>query len=177
MAVSTYIIEAADFKSRADLSQNIQTQKIQAQIAPTQEIYGIKVLCNEFYDEVLAVVEGGTDADITTVLPYIKDFLVYKTYAEYLVGASILMTPAGGRVSIDATSDPASDAAIGALIAQAQNRANFYQDRLVNFLELNADTYTTWRDSICGCGDRRTKNNNQFSLVGGRNKEHRIEWT
>jgi len=178
MAVSTYIITIEDFTSRADISQNIQTQKIQAQIAPTQEQFGIKILCRAFYAEVLAVVDGGgVDAEITTLLPYIKDFLVYKTYSRYLTGAAVLMTPAGARVSTDTTSEPASDKQVSEIAKQADNDANFYQDTLVNFLTLNQDDYPTWRDSICGCGDRRTKNNNQFSIVGGNKRKTPIEWT
>jgi len=176
--VSTYIITTADFTSRADISQNILTTKIQGQIAPVQEIYGIKVLCREFYAEVLSVVAGTTtSAVITTLLPFIKDFLVYKTYAEYLVGAGLMMTPAGARVSIDATSEAASDKQVGEILAQARNRANFYQDTLINFLTLNELDYPTWAASECGCSDRRTKNNNQFSIVGNTRKTQPIEWT
>ncbi len=63
------------------------------------------------------------------------------------------------------------------LIAEAENDANGYQDDLVNFLTLNQDDYPTWRDSICGCGDRRTKNNNQFSIIGGNRPKTKIGWT
>jgi len=176
--VSTYIITVSDFTSRADVSQNVITQKLQAQIAPVQEMYGIKVLCREFYAEVIDVVSGNTtSAPITALLPYLKDFLVYKTYAEYLVGAGVMMTPAGARVQVSQTDEAASDKQIGELIAQAQNRANFYQDTLVNFLTLNVDDYPTWEDSICGCGDRRVKNNNQFSIIGANRKTQDIRWT
>lgn len=178
MAVSTYIITIEDFKSRADISENILTSKIQSQIAPTQEQFGIKILCREFYAEVLAVVAGTTtSAAITALLPYLKDFLVYKTYARYLVGAPIMMTATGQRTQIDTTSDLAPDKLISEQIALARNDANFYQDTLVNFLTLNVDDYPTWEASLCGCSDRRSKNNNQFSIVGGNKKETKINWT
>jgi len=178
MAVSTYIITTADFKDRAILSQNILTERMTAQIGITQEKYGIKILCIEFYDEVLAHVNGTTvNTDIATLLPFIKDYLVFKAYARYLVSANALATPAGMRVSIDATSDPLSDASMGAITAQAENDAGYYQDQLVNYLELNEDTYTTWRDSICNCSNRRVEANNQFSIVGGDNRKTPIDWT
>jgi hypothetical protein len=179
MAVSTYIISTADFISRADLSQNIITQKIQAQIAPTQEKFGrSKILCWDFYNEVLDVVSGAeTSAVITTLLPYLKDFLVYKTYARYLRNANVLLTPAGGRISSDTTSVAASREDMSDLIDQALEDANSYQDTLVNFLTLYQNDYPTWRDSICGCGDRRTKKNNQFSIIGSNKTKTPIEWT
>lgn len=177
MAVSTYIITTEDFISRADISQNLNTQKIQAQIAPVQEQFAIKILCRDFYAEVLAHVAGTETVVITTLMPFLRDYLVYKTYSRYLVGASVMMTPAGPRTQIDTTSDPASVEDIGDIKALAANDANFYQDTLVNFLTLNQDDYPTWRDSICGCNDRRVKNNNQFSMVGRNRIKTRIEWT
>ncbi len=180
MAVTTYIITIEDFESRADISENIQTKKIQAQIAPTQEKYAIKILCRDFYEEVLAHIDGTTTvtAVITTLLPFLRDFLVYKTYARYLVGAPVMMTATGPRTQIDTTSDIATDKLISEMIGLARSDANFYQDQLVNFLTLNADDYPTWEDSICGCDDkRRTENNNQFSLVGRNKRETRIDWT
>ncbi|MDA1120880.1 MAG: hypothetical protein O2887_10400 [Bacteroidetes bacterium] len=176
MAISTYLITTADFTSRADLSGNILTSKIQAQIGPVQEIYGIKILCREFYDEVIAAQTTPTAA-ITAMMPYLKDFLVYKTYAEYLVGASGMMTPSGMRVQTDTTSEPASDKMVSEVMRQASNRANFYQDTLINFLTLNVLDYSTWEDSMCGCGDRRVTKNNQLSIIGTNKTRTPIEWT
>jgi len=178
MAVSTYIITISDFIGRVNVSENVLTNRLKSDIGPIQEMFGIKILCNEFYAEVLAVVAGTTtSAVITTLLPKIKDFLVFKIYADYLVDAGALSTPAGIRVSIDATSEPASDLIVSQMIAKAEGRAVYYQDQLVNFLTLNQDDYPTWRDSICGCSDRRVKNNNQFSIVGGNKRKTPIEWT
>jgi len=179
MAVSTYIITISDFQSRADISENILTRKIQAQIGPTQEQFAIKILCRDFYAEVLAHIDGTTVvATIATLLPFLKDFLVFKTYTRYLVGAPIMMTATGQRTVVEPTSDIASDKLISEQLALARNDSNFYQDTLVNFLTLNADDYPTWRDSICGCDDdRRVEKNNQFSIVGSNKRRTRINWT
>ncbi len=178
MAVSTYIVTAQDFIARADISQGLQTQKLQAQIASTQEIYGIKILCRAFYAEVIAVVAGTTvNAEITTLIPIIKDFLVQKTYERYLVAANVLMTPAGARSQISTVSEASSDKQVAEVMALAKNDSNFYQDQLVNFLRLNQDDYPTWKASRCGCADLHVKKNNQFSIVGGLRKETPIEWT
>jgi len=179
MAVTVRIVTTSDFVGRADLTQNVDANKMLAHIDPVQEIFGIKILCNDFYDEVLAVVDGtATSAVITTLLPFIRDFLVYKTYAEYLIGAGLMSTAEGLRVSTSEVSEQASPQQMAAVVAQAEGWANDYQDRLVNFLSLNADDYPTWRDSICGgCSDRRVLANNQFSLVGGNRPETRIDFT
>ena len=89
-----------------------------------------------------------------------------------------MSTAEGLRVSSSEVSEQASPEQMAAVVGLGEGRANFYQDRLVNFLSLNADDYPTWRDSICGgCSDRRVKANNQFSLVGGNRPETRIEFT
>jgi len=189
MAVTTYIIDSEDFINRADLSLNIATPKLLAQIGPTQEIYVIKILCREFYDEVLAVVAGTTtSALITTLLPFIKDFLVYKTYREYIIGANVLSSAAGLRTQTSDSSAPASDKQLAEIKGQAKERANFYQDQLVNFLILNEDDYPTWKDSVCNCvgitlngkrtlNRRRALNANMFSSAGSRNNRVDIEFT
>ncbi len=161
------------------MTQNILTTKIQSSIGKTQEGYGIKILCRAFYQEVLDVIDGTTtSAVIDTLLPFLRDFLVFKIYEDYVSISDALSTPAGFRTSIDTTSEPISSDAMNRLIGNAHQWAVYYQDQLVNFLTLNADDYPTWEDSICGCDDkRRTENNNQFSLIGRNKRATRIDWT
>jgi len=180
MAVDTYIITTEDFQRRADLSNNIRTDKIQAHIGPVQEISGRKVLCEDLYNEVLSVIANDiTDnTPVNDLLPHLKDFLVYKTYREYLVTAGITMTPMGARVQVDATSDAATDKQLAEIQRQAGNRANYYQDRLINFLEINISDYPQWAASICNCSpNRRTVKNNTFSVIGSASRKVNIEWT
>ena len=178
MAASIFIVTLQDFLTRTLISRNVNTDKLKTEISSTQEKYGRKILCEDFYTEVLNVVAGtASSAVINTLLPYIRDFLVYKTYARYLVSSPVSMTPAGARVQVDPNSNPASDKQYGEMIAQAKNDANYYQDRLVNFLELNEDNYPTWKNSICNCGDKRVKTLNKLSLVGNVRRDTPITWT
>lgn len=176
--VSTYIITTEDFKERVKLSQNILTNNIKPSIGPTQEMFAVKMLCREFYNEVLEVVAGNeTNQAITNMLPFLKDYLVFKTYAHYLTGASVIMTPAGPRVQVDDTSNPATEKQIGDIQAQANNTANFYQDQLWNYLEKNSTSFPTWANSICGCDNRRTFQQNKLSTVSVKTNKVPIRWT
>lgn len=176
---TTYIITTEDFQQRADLSNNIRTDKIQAHIGPTQEIFTRKILCENLYNELISAIANGTlTPELTSLLPYVKDYLVYKTYREYLVTANVTLTPMGVRVQTDTTSEPATDKQMAEIMKQSQGIANYYQDRLVNFLTLNEDDYPSWKDSICNCNANiRTQKNNSFSVIANPSRKVYIDWT
>lgn len=179
MAVTTYILTSSDFTDRADISPNIKTNLLKQHLGVTQEKYAVKILCLEFYQEVLDVVAGTTvNADITALLPFIKDYLIYKTYARYLLYANQRSSAAGVRTVAEPVSTAASDKILSEMIASAKSDANFYQDQLVNYLECNEDLFPTWKDSICDCSsNRRTKGLNKLSRVGSSKKITPIKWT
>lgn len=177
--ITTYILEIEDFINRADITSNLQTSKLKSYLGVIQEKYAPKILCRELYNTVISQIESDTFTQpIEDLLPYLKDYLIYKTYARYLLNADVLSTPSGLRVQVDTTSQSLDSETRGAIIAQAKNDANFYQDELVNFLNLNSEEYPDWVDSKCGCSKGYSKRNNQFSLIGAdRNVDERIKWT
>lgn len=177
--MTTYLITIDDFQSKADITANIKTSKLQAYIGVTQEKYGLKILCKEFYDEIIDQVCNGTlTAANTTLIPYIKDYLIYKTYERYLVNANILSTPGGLRVQNDTTSREASADDLAPLRNQAKSDANFYQDQLINFLILNESDYTTWKNSPCNCNPKSyAYMENKFTKVGKSYEKIPIKWT
>jgi len=175
---ATYILTIDDFLAKADISQNLNTNKLNANIGVVQDVFGRKVLCNQLVNELLAELPISLSTANLALIPYVRNFLIYKTYSDYLVGANLMSTPAGMRVQIDGTSDAASDKAMVALQRQADNRADYYQDQLINFLKENKDDYPLWRDSICNCyGNRRPQNGNVFSRVGSQDRSVDIDFT
>jgi len=179
MAVSTYILDISDFTDRADITANIQTQKLKTYLGVIQEQYALKILCKALYDQLLVEIAADTLTDANTaLLPFVKDYLIYKTYARYLLNANAMSTPAGIRVQVDATSDPASDKFVAELMRQAGNDANFYQDQLADFLDCNSTDYPLWEDTICDCRrQNRTLKGNSFSKIGQSKGKVKINWT
>ena len=182
--VSTYILSIEDFEERADISANIKTNQLKIHLGVVQEKYAVKILCLDFYEEVLDyVVQAETTPDyidnpeIANLIPYLKDYLIYKTYVRYLLYANQKSTAAGVRVVSEPVSTPASDKLISEMIGNARSDANFYQDQLVNFLLCNEDDYPTWKDSICNCGDKHTRNLNRMSVVGSKKTVTKVKWT
>lgn len=174
-----YLISIDDFKRKADLSQNLHTDKLKACIGIIQEQYAVKLLCRDLYDEIISQIETPPMSDANTaLLPYIKDFLIYKTYARYTVGANLLATPAGFRVSANAIDEPASAADMENIRSQANQDANFYQEQLLNFLIENEDDYPLWKNSTCNCNSNlRPQGMNKITVVGSSRSATPIKWT
>jgi hypothetical protein len=179
MAVSTYILTTEDFTNRADISGNIITSKLNSYIGVIQEKYALKMLCQALYDELLdQICNNSLTTANTALLPFLKDYLIYKTYARYLVNSSIMSTPSGLRIQNDPTSQAATNEQLAPLVAQAENDANFYQDQLANFLIKNEDDYPLWKSSSCNCSPTQfTYKANQFSKIGGSTGKTKVKWT
>ena len=178
MAITTYILDISDFTNRADITVNIQTAKLKGYIGVIQEQFAVKIQCQALYDQILTEIAASTLTTANTaLLPYLKDYLIYKTYSRYLLNANVMSTPGGLRVQTDATSDPASDKQVAEIMRQSDNDANFYQDKLVNFLDCNSSDYPLWEDTICDCSQSRTSKGGVFTKVGGSKGRVRIDWT
>ena len=175
---TVYLIDIADFKRKTLLSQNLNTDRLKAEIALTQEQFLVKELCQDLYDQIISQYPDSLSVANTALLPYIQDYLVFKSWSRYLVSANLVSGPQGLRVMRDSTADKPESQEMLAVQRQAQSDANFYQDKLINFLIKNEDTYTLWRDSICNCSpNRRPVNGNRFSKVGSQRSEKPIHWT
>jgi hypothetical protein len=174
-----YLISIEDFKRKADISQNLHTDKLKACIGIVQEQYAVKILCQDLYDEIIDQTETPPMSEYNTeLLPYVKDFLIYKAYARYTVGGNLLATAAGFRVAKNDIDDPASSAEMENIRSLANQDANFYQERLVNFLIKNVDNYPLWKNSICNCGkDLRPQGMGKISAIGSTNSVTPIKWT
>lgn len=175
---TVYLIDIDDFTRRADLSKNIDTDKIKESIGITQEMYGTKMLCKDLYNEIISQYPSDLSTANTALLPFIQDYLVYKTYIRYLISANVHSTPSGMFTANDSSATKASPEEMSPIISRAHADANYYQDELQNFLIKNEDDYPLWKDSICYCGkNRRPVNLNRFSKVGSKVSETRIRWS
>lgn len=176
--VDTYIVTIEDFRNRANISSNLLTPRFKQESGIEQERFGIKILCNELYNEVLTEIENDTyTPEIEALLPYLRDYLVFKIYASYLVDGNYISTPAGMRTQVDDTSTAVSREGMAQVIQKAESRANFYQDKLVNFLKCNEDDYPSWKDSNCGCKHLRVNKSNSFTKIGSSKGYTKIKWT
>ena len=177
--VETYIVSIEDFEKRSSISRNLLTDRFKQESGISQEMFAIKILCNDQYDLVIQEVSADNISPETeALLPYLKDYLVFKIAAAYLVDCNYIATPAGLRTQIDDTSSTVSQKEMAQIIKKQDQRADFYQDRLVNFLTVNKDDYPLWLDSNCGCSNSvRVQKANTFSKIGANKKRNKINWT
>lgn len=177
MAVETYIVTQDDFINRANLSANLYTPRFKQESGIEQERFAVKILCSALYDQLLIEIASDTlTANNNALMPFLKDYLVFKIYSSYLVDGNLLATASGMRTQIDSTSEKATEEEMARAISKAQSRANFYEQKLLNFLECNKDNYPLWKDTICAC-QGVVKKANKFSKIGKSRGKTKINWT
>lgn len=183
MATSTYILDINDFTSRADLSSFIDVNRINQVLGITQEKSCLFILCKEMYDEIIdQLAQGGgeetyLDAKYVTLMPFLKDFLVYESMIRYVQLGGYTSTAGGIKKATDDFSENLTNTERGELLNIYQNDAAYYQDQLVAFLDDNRDTYTLWKDSRCDCNRFSTKPGNGIRFNNKSGQHPRIKWT
>jgi hypothetical protein len=173
MACRTLFISQQDFKDRVDLSENVLSKYIVPGIALVQDRYIKKILCKDFYDELIGQIEAGnlTTANETLVDDHVKNAMVYRSYARYLASANVFSTPSGFRRFREDNSEGAEAADMAALMNQANSDANYYERELYEFLNNNLDDYPTYRDE-CQCSKQNSITSFKISSIGkGYNKD------
>ncbi len=90
----------------------------------------------EFYTQIESQFPSTLSADNSTLYEgYIKDFLAWQTYFNYLKFANVEATPSGIRSFKDENSDIASDIQMYSLEKNVRTQADFYKYQMINFLK------------------------------------------
>ncbi len=167
MACRTLFISQEDFSERVDLSSNILSKYVVPNIAAVQDRYIKKILCKEFYDELISQLDASTvtASNQTLIDDYIKPAMVFRSYARYLATANIFSTPSGFRKYREDNSDAAESSEMTAFLNQANSDANFYEKELYEYLQNNLDNYPTYRDE-CNCNNTTSITNFKISAIG-----------
>lgn len=167
MACRTLFISQQDFKDKVNLSDNVLSKYIIPSIALVQDRYIRKILCDDFYDELITQVDAGTltSANETLIDDYIKPAMVYRAYARYVSTANVYSTASGLRKFVEQDSEAATASDLASIIKQAESDAVFYERELYEYLEDNEDNYPTYRDN-CKCSKVKSITNFKISKIG-----------
>lgn len=110
----------------------------------------------EFYDEIYTQYSPNSDtftaANSTLYEDYIKDFLAWQTYLEYLSFAQLESTPSGFREHNDENSTIADDIKYYSLAKNVRLKAEDYKNKMINFLLLEQEKVSTNYPLYQGCG-------------------------
>lgn len=184
MSCRYIFITPDDYKNRVDISENVNPRYVIPYAAVAQDRYLKGILCNDLYAELeeQSINDTLTTANETLINDYIKPFLVFKTYENYLAYANYKSTPAGIISTKGEDYELVSDAGRNIMIRDTASNAKYYEGVLRKYLEDNKDTFTQWRDQCYSCNDH---GNGSFKItsVGGKynkkdrkNKNDRREW-
>lgn len=126
------------------LSLNVNSKKYQMLLKIAQDTLG-NIIGKEFYAEIETQYDADTLSTDNDALydPYIKDYLAWKTYFEYLPFSNSDETPTGTRKFIDENSEVISDVELYARQRNVGTKVNFYKGELISFLKLAQEKDST----------------------------------
>lgn len=180
----TYILTLEDFQNEVDISKFIRVDVMNQSIGRIQERWGIAILCQELYNELIDQLTqaGGQieylDTELQALLPVLKKFLIYKTASDYVLVSSYQSTPAGMRKATEPTSEALSSGELSIIKKNYDDFAEYYKNNLLDFLHKKKDDYPLWKDSKCACNyDLYSKGHNFLRYGTGAPRKVNIRWT
>ena len=155
MITTVPIIVQADWATRIELAPSIKyTERILPKVLETQQNELRPAVGKEFYLELVQVIENGgtvpgalttlTQAAYDTLSPYLKDIVIYYTYAAYLMDSHTQNTRYGAVQKSNPHSQSLSKEDKGRLIRYYRGIAGNYVGDLEDILKDNSTDYPTW---------------------------------
>ncbi len=146
------LLEISYLTEAVMLSKNIDERKFKMSLKLAQEQLRM-TLGTEFYEEIEAQFSTSpisfTDDNNTLYENYIKDFLAWQTYLEFIPFSQLDSTPTGLRQHVDDNSNIADDIKFFSLSKNVRIKADDYKNKIINFLKLSQDKdstkYPLWR--------------------------------
>lgn len=140
-------------RMETDISQNVETAMLDNPIKWAQDQLEF-LLGRELFDEIYAqaITNPTSFSAVNSALfdPYIKQFLAWTAYHDYICKANSYETRTGVRVFKEENSDPASDGMMNTRIKLAAQKVEFYKGRMISYIleQQNSGSFTTYKD--CG---------------------------
>lgn len=126
------------------LSLNVDEKKYSMVLKISQDLLR-DLLGVTFYDQLETQYPNFTSATDNATLyeNYIKDYLAWQTYFNYLKFANFESTPTGLREHTDDNSSLIADVKMYAAEKNVKERVDFYKGRMINYMKLEKDKDST----------------------------------
>jgi len=145
------ILELSFLTEACLLDKNIDERKFKLCLKEAQENLRA-VLGLEFYEEIEDQYPGSFTTDNNTLYEdYVKDFLAWQTYSEFIAFSQLDSTPTGFREHTDDNSTIAQDMRFFSLSKNVRIKADTYKNKIVNFLKLSQEQDSTKYPLYQGC--------------------------
>lgn len=162
----TYLISLSDFHNRVIISKNLKDEIIKPSITYAQEMHLEQLICSDLYDIILSQVENCDVEDRINYLleKYIKPYLVYVAYGDYLTHHNAKGTVQGIVKILGDNAESVTNETIKNLLANAESKTKFYEGKIVSYLNSKIDTYPEFKG--CGCSSSVNTYGFQISSIG-----------
>lgn len=140
------------------LSKNIDERKFKMALKIAQESL-LATLGPEFYEQLVTQYSTNPvsfSADNLALYEnYVKDFLAWQTYVEFISFSQLDSTPTGFRQHVDDNSTIADDIKFFSLSKNVRIQADNYKNKMINYLKLSQERDST-KFSLWRCGPADT---------------------
>jgi len=132
-------IKTSDIVKKTSLSGSVDSNKFLQYVEVAQEIHVQNLLGTDLYDKISSDIVGGTlSGDYKDLVDdYIKPILINYGMVEYLGFAQYEISNAGIYKHRIETSETASKEEVDYLVGKHKNYADYYSDRLIEYLCMN----------------------------------------
>lgn len=144
----TLLIPLSYLNEACFLSEKVDEKKYKVSLREAQN--GLKaILGAEFYDEISSQYPSSFTTDNDTLYEnYIKDYLAWATYLEYLGFSQSDSTGSGLRQFTDENSTILEGVKLYSIEQNVRRKCQYYRNQMVNFLRLSqsqdSTKYTKW---------------------------------
>lgn len=151
MAKLDKFITYAYLREEVDIPQNIPDEELEHPIKKGQETARM-LMGDEFYQDFLSNYRANTLSSVyNTLFPYMKQYIAWQAYYEWVIKANFKPTRAGFRVHSEENSTPASDTQMGILINKAKYDSERYKKTFVEFMSSHRTDYPLYH-TCCSSG-------------------------
>ena len=146
-------ITTKDLKQRSIISGNVDPDKIVQFIEVAQDTHIQNYLGGKLYKKMQTLITGGTlndaiNADYKTLLDtYIKPMLIWFAQADYIPFAAFQIGNGGVYKHRSENSDTVSMEEINMLTSKAQETAEFYSRRFMDYMDHYSYLYPEYLES------------------------------
>jgi hypothetical protein len=153
MAQKALFISILDLKKKSILSGNVDPDKIIQFVEVAQDTHIQNYLGGKLYDKMQTLIINNTisdagNADYKTLLDeYIKPMLIWFTQSDYMPFAAYQVSNGGVFKHRSENSDSITTEELNILVRRAQETAEFYTRRFMDYMDHNSHLYPEYLES------------------------------
>jgi hypothetical protein len=150
--MNVLLISESTLKERTYISDNVDVKYLRETILYCQDVHVVRIIGSDLFNQLKTQVTGGTltPANTTLINDYIHPVLIWRVTAESAYWSSNKLMNKGVMQQSSENSQMASGLTIANLQANANDKAEYYEQRLVDFLCENEASYPAYANPTNG---------------------------